>query len=85
MTEQEKTKIAALREMFETTGWQVFVRDHADTVAQLRMGFLNNVTTMEQLHYLRGWVAAMESIIGSENLLDAQDAALTQEVPNDVL
>lgn len=76
MTQVEKQELEALKKMLETDGWRIFHREHAQRVKDLRLTSWDSIKTLEQLHYLRGFIEALESIVNYDRLLEAQEAQI---------
>lgn len=75
MTEADQAKLKALREMTETLGWQVFVREHTESATAMRHNVIESCKTLEQLNYTKGFVAALEALANYEKQLDAIEEA----------
>lgn len=77
MTSQEQ-ELEALKKMLETDGWRIFHREHQQRVKDLRLTSWDSIKTLEQLHYLRGFIEALESIVNYDRLLEAQEAFIPE-------
>ena len=82
-SEAQESRIRALREMMSTLGWLIFVREHGETAEDMRRTALDRVRTTDQLHYLRGWVEAVESIVNYEKVVDAAEQQLQFDLLSD--
>lgn len=68
----EEMEIEALRRMMETDGWTIFIREQRAVIDSLRQNSWDTIKTMEQLSYMKGFLAALEPIANFENKVDAQ-------------
>lgn len=78
MNEHIKQENDALREMFQTQGWQVLMRNTKAHLDAFREGFPFNVNTVEQLYFLRGMSAALQVLMTMEQQLEAAESAEKQ-------
>ncbi len=78
MTEQEQQELAALKKMFESEGWALFIRSQSTVVENLRRNSWDSVKTIEQLNYMKGFLTALEGVVSYEKLIEAQ-----QQTPDD--
>lgn len=76
MTEQEQQEVQALTKMFESEGWAVFIRSQSNVVENLRRNSWDSVKTLEQLHYMRGFLTALEGVVNYEKIIEAQQQQL---------
>jgi hypothetical protein len=70
---REDLELEALKRMLETDGWGVFHREHSETIKNLRLTSWDSVKTLEQLHYMRGFLDALESVVAYDKLLAAAE------------
>lgn len=75
VTDIEKQELEALQNMLETDGWRVFHKAHSEQIKNLRMTSWDSVKTLEQLHYMRGFLAALEGVVAYESLVEAASNA----------
>jgi hypothetical protein len=74
---REAEELDAIKKMLETDGWKIFHREHEQRVKDLRLTSWDSIKTLEQLHYMRGFLAALEGVVGYERLVEAAEANLT--------
>lgn len=70
---REQEELQELKRMVESTGWTLFRREHENTVKELRMSSWDSVKTTDQLHYMRGFLAALEGVVAYDKLLAAAE------------
>lgn len=75
MDEKLKAENAALREMFQSDGWRVLMRNTQSHLDAFRQGFPFNVQNEQQLYYARGMMASLQTLLTMEEQLDAQEQA----------
>ena len=83
MDERLKAENAALRKLFEQEGWDILVRNTKAQIDAFREGFPFNVSTIEQLHYSRGLMAGLQSVMTLEQQLETYEENLTAEQQDD--
>jgi hypothetical protein len=79
MDERQKAEDQALRSLFEHPGWPVLIRNTKAQLDAFREGFPFNVSTIEQLYYSRGMMAALQSVMTLEQQFAAKDEADAQQ------
>lgn len=83
MDERLKAENAALRKLFEQEGWDILVRNTKAQIDAFREGFPFNVSTIEQLHYSRGLMAGLQSVMTLEQQLETYEENLKAEQQDD--
>ena len=73
MDEHVRQENEALRAMFQMQGWEVLMRNTKANLEAFREGFPFNVSTVEQLYFVRGMCAALEALMTTEQRLDAAE------------
>jgi hypothetical protein len=73
---REQEELEALKKMVETDGWRIFHREHSERVAKLRLQSWDSIKTLEELNYMKGFLAALEGVVGYDKILDAAEASL---------
>lgn len=76
--EHDKAEIADLKSMIETPGWVAFARQHKQRAEDLRLNSWNIIKTTAQLHYLKGFIEALEALANYENILVAAEAQIPE-------
>ena len=74
MDEKTRAENMALREMFQSDGWRVLMRNTQSILDQFRSGFPFNVDSDQQLYYSKGMVATLTTLLNMEAQLDATEA-----------
>lgn len=72
MTRDEE-ELQELKRMVDSLGWTIFRREQEAAVKDLRLNSWNSVKTTDQLHYMRGFLDALEGIVGYDKLLAAAE------------
>ena len=75
MNEQEKYYDAA-RELFNTEGWQNFIRDLENNVANIRV---ENIDDEKGFWIAKGQLNVLHSILGYENMLRAAEESAEED------
>jgi hypothetical protein len=75
MDERQQAEERDLKALFEQPGWQVLLRNTKAQIDAFREGFPFNVTTLEQLYFSRGLIAALQSVMTLEQQFAAADEA----------
>lgn len=70
----EKQELEALKRLLETDGWQLFHKAQKEQVQALRLTSWDSIKTLEQLHYMRGFLAALEGVVNYQNIVEAGEA-----------
>ena len=75
MNEQEKYYDAA-RELFNAEGWQNFIRDLENNVANIRV---ENIDDEKGFWIAKGQLNVLHSILGYENMLKAAEESAEED------
>lgn len=81
MDEHVRAENEALKELFQTEGWRVLMRNTQSHVDAFRSGFPFNVNTLEQLYFTRGMVAALQTLLDMESQLERLEEPEDETVP----
>lgn len=72
LTEEQVTELNDLQKMFETVGWEIFIRHQDAALKLMRETSWDYVQNNEQLSYVKGHMDCLRSIIGYANTIDAR-------------
>ncbi len=81
--ERVKAENDALREMFQTPGWAVLMRNTKAQMEGFRAGFPGNVRDNDTLQFARGLFAALDQIINMPEYLEMAEQAALQVAPEE--
>lgn len=83
MDERVRAENEALKELFQTPGWQVLMRNTQSQLDNFRAGFPFNVNTVEQLYFTRGMMATLQELLNMEGRMEANEEAEQAQSPDD--
>jgi hypothetical protein len=79
MDDKTRAENLALREMFQTDGWRVLMRNTQGHLDNFRSGFPFNVENEQQLYFCRGMMASLTTLLNMEAQLDAAEALKAED------
>lgn len=84
LTEEQVTELNELQKMFETVGWEIFVRHQQEVLDNIRASAWDYVFTSDALAFEKGKMEMLKSIIGYSNTIDARkESWVTKENSSD--
>jgi hypothetical protein len=83
LTEEEVSELLDLEKMFESNGWQIFIRHQTESLEDLRKHSLERSSNMEMFWMLKGSIETYKNLIGYESSIDARKASWQLPVVDD--
>lgn len=75
MTDERDTENEALKEMFQSPGWKVLMRNTQTRIDNFRKSFPFNVTDERTLYFSRGVMATLLELASLERVMEEYEKA----------
>lgn len=75
MTDERDTENEALKEMFQSPGWKVLMRNTTTRIDNFRKSFPFNVTDERTLYFSRGVMATLLELASLERVMEEYEKA----------